>query len=77
MSQVEEFRGSWLATNANIDWPSRSGLSIDNQKLEYKTRIDGLKATGMNSVIMQIRPMGDAFYPSNYAPWSKYITGTL
>lgn len=76
-SVVEEFRGSWIATSFNIDWPSRSGLSIDNQKQEYISRVDELKAIGMNSVVFQIRPMGDAFYPSNYAPWSKYITGTL
>lgn len=77
MSPVEEFRGSWIATSFNIDWPSKSGLSMDNQKQEYKNIIDKLKAVGMNSVILQIKPMGDAFYPSNYAPWSKYISGTL
>jgi len=77
VSPVEEFRGSWIATSYNIDWPSRSGLSMDNQRQEYINRVDGLKATGMNSVIVQIRPMGDSFYPSNYAPWSKYITGAL
>ncbi len=28
----------------------------------------------MNTVIMQVRPMGDAIYPSDYYPWSTYIT---
>ena len=31
---------------------------------------------GMNAVVVQVRPMADAFYPSEYAPWSEYLTGT-
>ena len=30
----------------------------------------------MNAVVVQIKPTADAFYPSNYGPWSEYITGT-
>jgi uncharacterized lipoprotein YddW (UPF0748 family) len=31
---------------------------------------------GMNAVIVQIRPCTDAFYPSQYEPWSAWLTGT-
>jgi uncharacterized lipoprotein YddW (UPF0748 family) len=34
------------------------------------------KADGFNAVIVQIRPAGDAFYPSAYEPWSQWLTGT-
>ncbi|WP_167956581.1 glycoside hydrolase family 10 protein [Anaerosporobacter faecicola] len=29
----------------------------------------------MNTVVVQVRPFGDAMYPSKYFPWSKYISG--
>ena len=33
------------------------------------------KSFGMNRVIVQVRPFGDAIYKSKYFPWSKYISG--
>lgn len=33
------------------------------------------KSLGMNRVIVQVRPFGDAIYKSKYFPWSKYISG--
>jgi uncharacterized lipoprotein YddW (UPF0748 family) len=30
----------------------------------------------MNAIIMQVRPSGDAFYPSTLEPWSEYLMGT-
>ena len=35
-SALREFRGVWVATVANIDWPSRPGLSSDEQQKELK-----------------------------------------
>lgn len=37
---------------------------------------DNVAALGMNAVVVHVRPFGDAFYPSEYFPWSKYISGT-
>lgn len=37
---------------------------------------DNSLALNMNAVIVQVRPFGDAMYPSNYFPWSKYVSGT-
>ena len=71
-----EFRAAWIATVDNIDWPSKKGLSVDSQKAEFIRMIDMHKRSGMNAVIVQIRPATDAFYPSPYEPWSEWLTGT-
>ncbi|CAN5304437.1 family 10 glycosylhydrolase [soil metagenome] len=71
-----EFRGVWVATVDNIDWPSTKKLSTDSQKIEFIKLLDLHKANGMNAIIAQIRPATDAFYPSPYEPWSEWLTGT-
>jgi uncharacterized lipoprotein YddW (UPF0748 family) len=75
-SPKREFRAVWVATVNNIDWPSRPGLSSDQQKKEVIAILDLHAKNGMNALIMQIRPASDAFYPSELEPWSKYLTGT-
>ncbi|NIG52422.1 glycoside hydrolase family 10 protein [Chitinophaga sp. Cy-1792] len=70
-----EMRAVWVATVENIDWPSRRGLSSDQQKQEFITLLDQMQRNGMNAVVVQIRPAADAFYPSQYEPWSEYLTG--
>ena len=70
-----EFRAVWIATVENIDWPSKRGLSSDLQKEEFIRILDMHKRNGMNAIVMQIRPVTDAFYPSRFEPWSEYLTG--
>ncbi len=70
-----EFRGVWVATVDNIDFPSTKTLSTDAQKAEFISLLDMHKRNGMNAVIVQIRPATDAFYPSQYEPWSEWLTG--
>lgn len=70
-----EFRGVWVATVENIDWPSKRTLSTDQQKQEFINLLDLHKRNGMNAVVVQIRPVADAFYPSQLEPWSEYLTG--
>ena len=70
-----EFRGVWVASVENIDWPSRKGLSVDEQKAEFIHILNFHQHNGINAIVMQIRPAGDAFYPSQYEPWSEYLTG--
>jgi len=70
-----EFRAAWIATVVNIDWPSKKGLPVEEQKAEYITMLDSLQHLGMNAVIVQIRPAADAFYPSPYEPWSEWLMG--
>jgi len=72
-----EFRAAWIATVANIDWPSRPGLPADRQQAELTTLLDRAAATGLNAVILQIRPGADAVYASEIEPWSEYLSGTM
>jgi len=72
-----EFRAAWIATVANIDWPSRPGLPADRQRAELVRLLDRGVATGLNAVILQIRPSADALYPSAIEPWSAYLSGTM
>jgi uncharacterized lipoprotein YddW (UPF0748 family) len=70
-----EFRAAWIATVANIDWPSAKGLSTAQQQTELRGLLDRAAALNLNAVIFQIRPHGDALYDSPYEPWSEYLTG--
>jgi uncharacterized lipoprotein YddW (UPF0748 family) len=70
-----EFRGVWVATVENIDFPSSKTLTTQQQKDEFIRLLDMHKRNGLNAVIVQIRPVADAFYPSSYEPWSEYLTG--
>lgn len=70
-----EFRAAWIATVANIDWPSKPGLPAWQQRQEFTQLLDLLQQNGMNAVIVQIRPCADAFYPSTLEPWSYWLTG--
>ncbi len=72
---MREFRGLWIATVANIDWPSRSGLAVESQQSELLTILDRASALRMNAVLLQIRAAGDAMYPSTLEPWSRSLTG--
>jgi uncharacterized lipoprotein YddW (UPF0748 family) len=75
LGQQKEFRGVWIATVDNIDWPPKGNFNVDSQKAEFIRIVDMHKRNGMNAVIMQIRPATDAFYPSQYEPWSEWLTG--
>ena len=70
-----EFRGVWIATVENIDWPSSKHLSSDQQKSEIIKLLDLFKSLNFNAIIFQIRPAADSFYNSKYEPWSSYLTG--
>ncbi|MCR6720107.1 MAG: family 10 glycosylhydrolase [Chitinophagaceae bacterium] len=74
---THEFRGVWIATVDNIDWPKRADYNNPtNQRADYIRILDMHKKNGMNAVIVQVRPSGDAFYPSSLEPWSQWLTGT-
>ncbi len=74
-SPKREFRAAWVASVGNIDWPSKPGLSADEQQQQFTQRLDQLKALGCNAVIVQVRPAADALYDSKIEPWSHYLTG--
>lgn len=70
-----EFRGVWVATVANIDWPSAPGLPPERQRAELLALLDRAAALGFNAVVLQVRPAADALYRSSLEPWSEYLVG--
>ncbi|MEO5589120.1 MAG: family 10 glycosylhydrolase, partial [Gemmatimonadaceae bacterium] len=70
-----EMRGLWIATVANIDWPSRTTLSADQQRTELTDILDRASAAGINTVVFHVRPAGDAVYQSELEPWASLLTG--
>ena len=70
-----EFRAAWVATVANIDWPSKLGLSTAQQQAEIINIVNRAKELNLNALVLQVRTSADAFYPSALEPWSEYLTG--
>ena len=70
-----EFRAAWVATVANIDWPSQKGLSAEAQRAEIAAIVNKAKQIGLNSLIVQVRPSADAIYPSSIEPWTEFLSG--
>ena len=59
---TREFRGLWIATVANIDWPSRTGLTVPAQQAELTGILDLAQNTGLNAIVLQVRANGDALF---------------
>jgi uncharacterized lipoprotein YddW (UPF0748 family) len=76
VSHTREFRGTWVATVWNSDWPSKPGLPIEQQKAELIQILDRLADLHFNALVFQVRPEGDALYTSQLEPWSAWLTGT-
>lgn len=72
-----EFRGVWIATVGNINWPSKPGLSTAAQKAELVAILEKAVELRLNAVLFQVRPACDALYVSAYEPWSEYLTGRM
>jgi uncharacterized lipoprotein YddW (UPF0748 family) len=73
---AREFRGVWVATKSNVDWPAKLGLTVAQQKAELISLFDRANQLHFNAVLFQVRPVSDAFYASPFEPWSEYLTGT-
>ncbi|QNP28167.1 glycoside hydrolase family 10 protein [Cylindrospermopsis curvispora] len=76
VSHQREFRGAWITVVWNSDWPSKPGLSVEQQKTELVEIIKQLQSLNFNALILQVRPEGDAVYASPIEPWSAWIMGT-
>ena len=71
----EEFRGVWVASVVNIDWPKDGNDPASKQKKDFLEILDFYENLNFNAVIVQVRTAGDALYPSELSPWSRYLTG--
>ncbi len=74
---AREFRGSWMTTVYNLDWPSRPGLPPAAQRKELREMLESAAGLGLNAVLFQVRPGGDAVYASALEPWSSVLTGKM
>ena len=67
-----EFRGAWVHT---VHQPQYARQTTEQNKAYLSSLLDSLQMTGVNAVVFQVRPTADAFYLSNFEPWSKFLTG--
>ncbi|MFC4778711.1 family 10 glycosylhydrolase [Paenibacillus sp. GCM10023252] len=70
-----EMRAAWIATVDHVDWPARGVVTEAEQKASFTAMLDKLESAGINALIVQVKPTSDAFYPSQYGPWSEWLTG--
>lgn len=70
-----EFRGAWVATVFNLDWPSKPGLSAADQKAQLRDILDRAQQLKLNAILLQVRSVSDAFYVSKKEPWSAFLSG--
>lgn len=66
-----ELRGTWFTTAWRIDWPPVG--NAQTQKNQMVNMFNRLQAANINAVFFQVRPNADAFYRSNYEPWSHFL----
>lgn len=70
------FKGAWIATVANIDWPTPEAVgNTPMQQAEMISILDQLQSLGLNTIILQVRPTADALYDSELEPVSHWLTG--
>ncbi len=74
---LREFRGAWIASVGNIDWPSKQNLLVNDLKAEFRAILERAVELKLNALILQVRPACDALYDSAIEPWSPYLTGTM
>lgn len=74
-ADTKDMRAVWISTVYSADYPSALN-DVAAQKQEFTEKLDQIKALGMNTVAVQVRPKGDAFYESELNPWSAVLTGT-
>jgi uncharacterized lipoprotein YddW (UPF0748 family) len=76
LTMAGEFRGAWVASVHNINFPSGSGQSVESQKAQIVRLLDTAKRCRLNALMVQVRPEGDALYASRLEPWSRFLTGS-
>ena len=72
----DNMRGVWVASVANIDYPSSAGMTAQALAAEADTMLDNIAAMDLNTVFLQVRPSADALYRSGLFPQSRYVSGT-
>ena len=71
---ARQFRGTWVATVYNLNWPSKAGLPAEEQRRELRSILDRAVELHLNAIMLQVRPAADALYASKLEPWSPVLT---
>ncbi len=74
-ADTEDMRAVWISTVYMADYPTTQN-NMTAQKTEFMEKLDQIEELGLNTVVVQVRPKGDAFYESELNPWSQILTGT-
>lgn len=72
-SEEKEMKAVWI-TQFEIS-PIRSADESTFRK-SFAAMMKNCADFGLNTVFVQVRPNGDSFFPSEYYPWSAYVSGT-
>jgi uncharacterized lipoprotein YddW (UPF0748 family) len=75
VAHAADFRGAWVASVYNLNFPTRPGLPAEEQKRQIAGIVEAAKRMGLNALMVQVRPEGDALYRSDLEPWSRFLTG--
>lgn len=73
--QKDEMRAVWVPY-MSLSMSGEKDQSEKGFQKKFDAIVSGAKAKGLNTLIVQVRPFGDALYPSQYFPWSHIMTGT-
>src|ERR1700730_11835724 len=74
-AHAEALKGAWVASVYNLNFPSHVGLSAETQKAQIRQIVEAAARSGLNALMVQVRPESDALYASQLEPWSRYLTG--
>lgn len=75
VSASEEVRAVWVNYN-ELSMKSLGGGTQTDFQNKSEEMCRNIRESGMNTVIVHVRPFCDAFYASELFPWSVYLTGT-
>ncbi len=76
VGHTREFRGTWVATVFNINFPTDPGLTVAAQREQLLEILDVVQSLRLNVVLLQVRPESDALYDSDLEPWSRFLSGS-
>ena len=79
MNNYTYFKGVWLTQFDLLNIHLSNGVQRDRESFVELSRtvFNNIKNDGYNSVIVQVRPYADSYYPSEYYPVSNYVSGTF
>ena len=72
-AQGGDYRAMWFSY---LEWSGLNTADEASFTQGVAAVMQNCKALGLNTIIVQVRPFGDAIYPSKYFPWSHLLTGT-